>query len=72
MSDATPFKPDKDFTKEADKVIPEAQELAKVHPSTSSGLALLTPSQTNVQKAIDKILGLEKQARQVGRNLSSL
>lgn len=30
MSDGIPRKPDKDFTKEADKLIPEAQELAKV------------------------------------------
>lgn len=30
MSDGNIFKPDKDFTKEADKVIPEAQEIAKV------------------------------------------
>ena len=30
MSDGQIFKPDKDYTKEADKVIPEAQELAKV------------------------------------------
>ena len=29
------MKPDKDFTKEADKVIPEAQEIAK------AGIALL-------------------------------
>lgn len=30
MADGQLFKPDKDFSKEADKVIPEAQELAKV------------------------------------------
>lgn len=30
MSDSIIRKPDKDFTKEADKLIPEAQELAKV------------------------------------------
>jgi 26S proteasome regulatory subunit N5 len=30
MSDGTLFKPKKDFTKEADKAIPEAQEIAKV------------------------------------------
>jgi hypothetical protein len=30
MSDGNIFKPEKDFTKEADKVIPEAQEIAKV------------------------------------------
>lgn len=30
MTDGRILKPDKDFTKEADKQIPEAQELAKV------------------------------------------
>ena len=30
MSDGALFKPEKDHSKEADKVIPEAQELAKV------------------------------------------
>ncbi|KAA6408362.1 MAG: 26S proteasome regulatory subunit N5 [Lasallia pustulata] len=48
MSDSIIRKPDKDFTKEADKLIPEAQELAK----------------DNIQAALDKLLGLEKQTRQ--------
>ncbi|KAL9619306.1 MAG: hypothetical protein Q9160_006071 [Pyrenula sp. 1 TL-2023] len=48
MSDGTLFKPEKDFTKEADRLIPETKELA----------------QQNVQSAIDKLLVLEKQARQ--------
>lgn len=43
------FKPEKDFTKEADKVIPEAEALAK----------------KDIQKGIDKIIVLEKQSRQV-------
>jgi 26S proteasome regulatory subunit N5 len=30
MSDGTLFKPEKDYTKEADKIIPEAESLAKV------------------------------------------
>lgn len=30
MSDGQIFKPDKDFTKEVDKQLPEAQELARV------------------------------------------
>ncbi|KAJ5594274.1 uncharacterized protein N7459_000482 [Penicillium hispanicum] len=47
MSDAL-MKPEKDFTKDADKLIPEAEALAK----------------TDVQGAIDKLLVLEKQARQ--------
>ncbi|KAI4191964.1 MAG: hypothetical protein LQ346_004546 [Caloplaca aetnensis] len=48
MADGQLFKPDKDFTKEADKIIPEAQELAK----------------DNVQAALEKLAGLEKSARQ--------
>ncbi|KLJ13685.1 26S proteasome regulatory subunit N5 [Blastomyces silverae] len=48
MSDGTLFKAEKDFTKDVDALIPEAQELAK----------------TNLQGAIDKLLALEKQARQ--------
>ncbi|EGE08892.1 26S proteasome non-ATPase regulatory subunit 12 [Trichophyton equinum CBS 127.97] len=48
MSDGTLFKPEKDFTKDVDQQIPEAEALAK----------------TNVQGAIDKLLVLEKQARQ--------
>ncbi|KAJ5613765.1 26S proteasome non-ATPase regulatory subunit 12 [Penicillium herquei] len=47
MSD-TLLKPEKDFSKDADKLIPEAEALAK----------------TDVQGAIDKLLVLEKQARQ--------
>lgn len=43
------FKPEKDFTKEADKQIPEAETLA----------------QTNVNAAIEKLSLLEKQTRQV-------
>ncbi|OAP60933.1 hypothetical protein AYL99_05935 [Fonsecaea erecta] len=48
MSDGTIFKPEKDFTKDADKILPEAEALAK----------------KDIHKAIDKILLLEKQARQ--------
>ncbi|EEH49972.2 proteasome regulatory particle lid subunit RPN5 [Paracoccidioides brasiliensis Pb18] len=48
MSNGTLFKADKDFTKDVDALVPEAQELAK----------------TNVHQAIDKLLVLEKQARQ--------
>ena len=33
MSDGALFKPEKDHSKEADKVIPEARELAKVSSS---------------------------------------
>jgi len=31
MSDGKLIKPDKDFSKEVDKQLPEAEELAKVH-----------------------------------------
>jgi len=48
MSNGQVLKADKDFSKETDKVIPEAQELAK----------------SNVQAAIEKLLLLEKQTRQ--------
>ncbi|KAJ9304951.1 hypothetical protein DTO217A2_5604 [Paecilomyces variotii] len=48
MSEGPLFKPEKDFSKDADKLIPEAEALAK----------------TDVQAAIDKLLVLEKQARQ--------
>ncbi|KIV88364.1 hypothetical protein PV10_08055 [Exophiala mesophila] len=48
MADTPLFKPEKDYTKEADKVLPEAKALAK----------------KDIQKGIDKILLLEKQARQ--------
>ncbi|KAL4791789.1 PCI domain-containing protein [Aspergillus venezuelensis] len=47
MSDGL-LKAEKDFSKDADKLIPEAEQLAK----------------TDVQGAIDKLLVLEKQARQ--------
>jgi 26S proteasome regulatory subunit N5 len=49
MSDGTVLKAEKDFSKDADKIIPEAEAVA----------------QKDLQKAIDKILALEKQARQV-------
>ena len=48
MSDGEIIKAEKDFSKEADKVIPEAESLAK----------------KDLQKGIDKILALEKQSRQ--------
>ncbi|KAI9833297.1 MAG: hypothetical protein M1819_003692 [Sarea resinae] len=48
MSDGQIVKADKDFTKEVDKQLPEAQELA----------------QSNIQVALEKLLALEKQTRQ--------
>ncbi|RDW77491.1 hypothetical protein BP6252_05544 [Coleophoma cylindrospora] len=48
MSDGTVRKPDKDFSKEVDKQLPEAEQLA----------------QTNVTAAIEKLTALEKQTRQ--------
>ncbi|KAL8745339.1 MAG: hypothetical protein Q9190_002527 [Brigantiaea leucoxantha] len=48
MSDGQLFRLEKDFSKEADKQIPEAQEIAK----------------DNVEEAIEKLILLEKSARQ--------
>lgn len=48
MSEGALFKPEKDFSKDADKIIPEAEALGK----------------KDVQKAVDKLLALEKQSRQ--------
>ena len=48
MADGAIMKADKDFTKDADKIIPEAEALAK----------------KNLQQAVDKLMGLEKQSRQ--------
>ncbi|PKY07812.1 PCI-domain-containing protein [Aspergillus campestris IBT 28561] len=48
MADGSVLKAEKDYSKDADKLIPEAEQLAK----------------TDVQGAIDKLLVLEKQARQ--------
>ena len=38
MSEGQLFKPDKDFTKEVDKQLPEAQELAKVIQTQTGSL----------------------------------
>lgn len=71
MSEGALFKPEKDFSKDADKLIPEAQAVAKVRDTdlSQSCSADNVHRQTNVQDAIDKLLGLEKQARQVRRPL---
>ena len=53
MADGQLFKPEKDYTKEVDKQIPEAEELAK----------------DNVQAALEKLSALEKHARQVEKAL---
>lgn len=42
------FKPEKDYSKDADKIIPEAESLAK----------------KNLQQGVDKLMSLEKQSRQ--------
>lgn len=66
MAEGQLFKPDKDFTKEADRIIPEAQELAKVTlMSKTWEVILLRHAQDNVQAALEKLAGLEKSARQV-------
>ncbi|KAI9660843.1 MAG: hypothetical protein M1829_006453 [Trizodia sp. TS-e1964] len=48
MSDGRILKPDKDFTKDVDRLLPEAETLAK----------------SNIQGALEKLYFLEKQARQ--------
>ncbi|RKF75413.1 26S proteasome non-ATPase regulatory subunit 12 [Golovinomyces cichoracearum] len=48
MSEGQVLKPEKDFSKEVDKQIPEAQAIAK----------------TNIQSAVEKLAQLEKQTRQ--------
>ena len=68
MSDGALFKPEKDYSKDADKIIPEAEELAKVGVCGMSDSYPVIANhivQSNIQAAIDKLLGLEKQARQV-------
>lgn len=49
MADGQLFKPEKDYNKEVDKQLPEAEELAK----------------DNVQAALEKLSALEKHTRQV-------
>ena len=49
MAEGQLFKPEKDYTKEVDKQLPEAEELAK----------------DNVQAALEKLSALEKHTRQV-------
>ena len=49
MADGQLFKPEKDYTKEVDKQLPEAEQLAK----------------DNVQAALEKLSALEKHTRQV-------
>lgn len=67
MSEGRIVKPDKDFTAEIEKQIPEAQQLAKVeHPSGYVIQYMLTPGiQSNVSSAVEKLSVLEKQTRQV-------
>lgn len=58
MSDGALFKPERDYTKEADKVIPEAQQLAKVaSPAQHNGPGLTIPS-TTFRKASIRFLFL--------------
>lgn len=55
MSDGTVLKADKDYTKEADKQIPEAEELAKVNAPHSS-------TRSHVLTYADKYSGRHRQA----------
>ena len=69
MSDGRILKPDKDYTTDVDKQIPEAQELAKVSQISAPVPAVLAIIicllQDNLQAAIEKLSGLEKHTRQV-------
>jgi 26S proteasome regulatory subunit N5 len=68
MSDGQVLKPDKDFSKEVDKQLPEAESLALVFRADLLMFQLkliLFFLQTNVQGALEKLTALEKQTRQV-------
>ena len=66
MADGQLFKPEKDYTKDVDKQIPEAEDLAKVWTVwTVFELRKLTYFQSNVQAALEKLSALEKHTRQV-------
>lgn len=59
------LKAEKDFTKEVDTAIPEAETIGKVGHSESARSSLSAdPVQSDVQAAVDKLLSLEKQTRQ--------
>jgi hypothetical protein len=66
MSEGQILKPDKDFSKEVNKQLPEAEQLAQVCRITLyPRLHANNVSQSNVQGAIEKLTALEKQTRQV-------
>lgn len=66
MSEVQVLKPDKDFSKEVDKQIPEAEQLAQVYYCDfTSQKGETNRLQTNVTGAIEKLTALEKQTRQV-------
>ena len=63
------FKPEKDFSKQVDELLPQAEELAKAgfffFPKVIGGLNAiqrLTFNQTDLHGAIEKLTALEKQA----------
>jgi 26S proteasome regulatory subunit N5 len=58
---------EKDYTKEVDKLLPEVEQIAKASAVAEAPSSLLTSHQSNPQAAIDKLLLLEKQTRQVER-----
>lgn len=65
MSDGAIVKADKDFTKDVDKQLPEAEQLAQVCYRRLNEDEDAHKSQNSTQAAIDKLLVLEKQTRQV-------
>ena len=66
MSEAA-IRPEKDFSKEADKQIAESEKVAKVGMASlvNGGTSLTYLKQTDLQSAIEKLSVLEKQTRQV-------
>jgi 26S proteasome regulatory subunit N5 len=68
MSGEQLLKPEKDFSSEVDKQLPEAEELAKVLTYWSLFWMIYADNfvqQGNLQEAIEKLTALEKQTRQV-------
>ena len=70
MSDETLIKAEKDFTEILDKELPQIDELAKVRLKNDLIVwPILTAHQNDFQTALDQLLSLEKQTRQVSRSV---
>lgn len=64
MSDGVLLKAERDFSKDVDKELPEAEELAKASLARVPQGVQSDMLQSNVQAALDKLLNLEKKTRQ--------